>query len=581
MKEIVGLQKCAPVQSICRASSYWLNRADYYRRLGQNRRAAALLRHAVTLSPDDGDLREEYAETLLDMSCYEASTRAAFDALTVDPSRFGCYGLIGRSMLALGHEQEALDAFSRFLRGARQADQTPELEEELDDVEDMFDLADTEPRGSARYEALLKIAGRRLARGETDGVKRALDHARHVHGRDERIYTMLSLYYSMMEDDHKALHCARHACKSNAGSVQALCVLASIRATLGYRRQAGIALLVASSRCLYPQEQQMYCRTAMSINMPSLTLAMLRGAQRRHPDRLPVYYDQAITLLKLGQLEEAAACAARCRALDPSDVPSRSTERMISDWQELDMNGEQVRRAARVLPYYPELSPVERQRRLSQIADPLQLGLDVFCQQLCEDGDLYDTFLYALELPGSNMGRLLALVAGALPPEFAEKMLREILVRNAPEDEIKRYAAASLVALGAKPPFVIWHAGRIAEIDPSVKAQSSGSVIHQMLLRRMFDLQRKTGDYRLMTHALHFMLHMSVRQLYQIASDTTFVFRTALEQHYLLTYGLPENDRLHKLRAHTADERRKVNVAFGLLCRLVPIPEGRTNHEDH
>ena len=41
----------------------------------------------------------EYARVLQEMECYEASNRAAFGALTLDPRRYGCYGLIGRNMV--------------------------------------------------------------------------------------------------------------------------------------------------------------------------------------------------------------------------------------------------------------------------------------------------------------------------------------------------------------------------------------------------------------------------------------------------------------------------------------------------
>ena len=583
MNENQWAKRRSSVVSMRRTSSYWLNRAERYRRLGQNRQAATLLRHAVALEPKDGGLREEYAETLQDMHCYEASTRAAFDTLTVDPTRFGCYSVIGHNMLALGHEQEALDAFSRFLHAAQGMEISPELNDELDDVEDMFDLtADAQPHGQARYEALLRVASRDLASGRATQARKALNRARALHHRDERIYTLMAIEASDSGDAKRALRFARLACRSNRGSVQSLCVLASVRSAIGDRARAFTALLYAMSRCIFPQETQMYCQTAMGLGFPELALGMLRHARKRCPDRLPASYDQAIVLLKLGRFDEADACALHCRALDPYDIPTISLSHMMGEWRDMGLHPAQVSIAARSLPYYPELAPAERQRRMAMIAEPLQIGLDAFCARLCDDRELYDTFLYALALPDSNMGRLLALVAGSLPGEFAERMLREILVRDMPGDEIKRYAAAALVSIGAPPPYVVWHGGRIAEIDPSGQPKQRGSMMQQMLAKRMRDLQRKARDPRLMTHALHLMIKMSLRQLYQIAADTTFVFRTALEQHYLLTYGLPDNARLRRLRSRTLDERRKVNVAFAQLCRLMPLPEGRKDtHEDH
>ena len=138
--EIVKLQ---------RSSAYWVSRASRHRREGNRRRAAALLRHALTLSPADGDLRMEYAKTLQEMECYEASNRAAFGALTLTPKRYACYGLIGSNMLALGYEQEAMDAFSRYLWAVQKSGGVSEYDEELDELEA---YETDQPQLRARYE---------------------------------------------------------------------------------------------------------------------------------------------------------------------------------------------------------------------------------------------------------------------------------------------------------------------------------------------------------------------------------------------------------------------------------------------
>ena len=49
--------KTGEVVRLQRPSAYWMGRAVRHRRAGNRRRAAALLRHAVALSPSDGSLR--------------------------------------------------------------------------------------------------------------------------------------------------------------------------------------------------------------------------------------------------------------------------------------------------------------------------------------------------------------------------------------------------------------------------------------------------------------------------------------------------------------------------------------------
>jgi hypothetical protein len=129
------------------------------------------------------------------------------------------------------------------------------------------------------------------------------------------------------------------------------------------------------------------------------------------------------------------------------------------------------------------------------------------------------------------------------------------------------------LSIGARPPYVVWHAGRIAEIDPSVQGRREGSFSRMMLVRRMADIHRQTNDPRLMTHALRLLMRLGAHRRASVVRDQDKVFRAALEQHYLLTYGLPDSRRLHGLLRYTADERRRVRSAFHLFCKLLPIPE--------
>ena len=552
-----------------RPSAYWVRRASRHRREGNRKRAAALLRHALAQSPADGDLRLEYAKTLQEMECYEASNRVAFGALTRNPRSYAGYGLIGRNMLALGHAQEAMDAFSRYLLAARRAGDTAEYDDDLDALE-QHELAMRELR--ARHETMLTIATNRLAKGDLDGVRRALDRAIAAQDIDDRYDALQALLYQEQGDLVAATASAERACKRNRGSARAWCTLAGIYCQQGMRSKGAAALLMAAHQCIGTQDEQLYCYAAASLGFPSLALTVLRRSLKLSPDRLPAVFDACITMLKLGRIDAAEPLIHQCRDLDPSDVPARCTQRTIEQWRDLELNPEQVRMAAKALPFYPLLSPAESNDSLAQLAKALGEGIGGFCEALQTDAGLYELLLYELGTSEHQLGRLVPLLVENLPKAFAEQMLREILVLQTPDDSVKRYAAAALINLGAPPPFVVWHAGRIAEIDPFVQTRRDSSITRLMLVRRMADLQRKTGDTRMMTHALHILYKMNGARRNGIVRDQTRIFRAALEQHYLLTHGLPDNQRLSKLLRYTADERRRVRAAFHVLCKLVPIP---------
>ncbi|MCE5343135.1 MAG: tetratricopeptide repeat protein [Eubacteriales bacterium] len=562
--------KSGEIVKLQRSSAYWMGRADRHRRQGNHRRAAALLRHAVTLSPADSDLRVAYARALQEMECYEASNRAAFGALTLNSRHYACYGLIGRNMLALGREQEALDAFSRYLLGVKQAGGIAEYDEDLDELEA---AENKRMRLQARYETQLNIASNRLSGGNLARAARALTRARPARWADERYDSLRSLLLQELGDLKGAVRSAQRACRRNPRSLRARCTLAGAWCQWGNRAKGASALLSAALCCKTTQDEQLFCYSAVSLGFPELALSVLRHALKLSPDRLPTVFNTGVVMLKLGRISDAESLLHHCRALDPTDVPARCTSRTIEQWNGLELKPWQVSYAAKALPFYPLLSPAESNDCLAQLAKAISKGTDVFCQELQEDESLYNLFLYELGDGSHQLGRLIPLLAEQLPPAFAERLFREALVQPTPDDRIKRFAAAALMNLGAKPPFVVWHGGRIAEINPSVLSRRDSNLSRIMLVRRMVDLERTTGDTRLMTHALRMLNMVTPRQRGKFVRDTNAVMRAALEQHYLLTYGLPDSARLQELLRYTADERRRVRTAFRDLCELMPLPD--------
>lgn len=562
--------KAGDVIKLQRPSAYWAGRALRHRREGDRRRAAALLRHAVAMSPADGSLRMEYAKALQEMECYEASNRAAFGALVLEPRRYNAYGLIGRNMLALGYQQEAMDAFSRYLLAVRRAGGVPEFDAELDELER---TETAQPRLHARHEALLDIAGRRLANGNLPAARRALDRAAPARELTDRYYSLRALLMDAQGDPKAAVRSAERACRQNPLSCRARCTLAGVYAKAGRRVKAASTLLRAALLTATAQDEQLLCYSAVGLGFPELALCALRRATRVSPDRLPALYDMSVVMLRLGRMDAAEPLLHRCRDLDPTDVPARFALRALDQWRELALSPRQVKLAARATPFYPLLSPAGHTDCLSQLAQALGEGLEPFCERLTEDPALYDLLLYELGSPEPGLARLLPVIAARLARPLAERMLREVLVLPTTDEGVKRHAAAALLAIGARPPYVVWHAGRIAEIDPSVQSRRDGGFSRVMLVRRMADIHRRAQDPRLMTHALRLLGRMGPHRRAAVVRDQDRVFRAALEQHYLLTYGLPNNRRLWDLLRYTADERRRVRAAFHLFCKLLPIPE--------
>ena len=249
-----------------RSADFWMQRAKQYIHKGQPRKAALLLRHAVGLEPAAVDLRVAYAQALQALRCYEASNREAFHVLAQAPSEPDSYQLIGRNMLLLGREQEAIDAYANYLHILRQRPDALVYEEELYSIEDL--LYAPQEIGYARYDALLAQASDRLAARQYDRALVRLRRAAAQRRRDERLHALYANAYLALKQPDRALLHARLAVREAPDSVQALCVLAnalSAKACAGRpaprcsrpRRCAGTA---RRSRSIAPPRSGSICR---------------------------------------------------------------------------------------------------------------------------------------------------------------------------------------------------------------------------------------------------------------------------------------------------------------------------------
>ena len=508
------------------SAEYWLARASRHQKQGETRKAAQLLRHAVSIEPQSADLRTEYALSLQALSCFEASNREALGVLAADPSRFVCYGIIGKNMMALGREQEAIDAFTHYLRELRHAPEDLMLSEDLCDIEDMFDVQPV--LRMARYEALLHMGSVELARGKPELALRRLLCAQKQHKKDERVQTLLCLTLQTLGRTSEAIRRGKLALLIGKRSVQAYCALAGAYVSAGRRGAAGATLLRAIALCSYADDEQLYCFSATGLGFPDLALHMLQDVRRRQPDRLPTLYDLCVVLLKMGRLTEAASYIHRCHDLDPVDVPTRCLFTAVERYTEEALPPEAVAKETEGLPFYPLLAAKDTQEKLNLLAQKLGQGIGPFCEELTSNAELYETFLYLLSLPGGSMGKLLAAVASSLPQGQSEKLLRQVLMQSTANDEAKRYAASLLLSMSAKQPFLIWNQGRIAQLRMSFRQSPQTIFALRRLLKR---LQRPASDPSLLTHAYGLLMRMTPRQREAIAADLS-TWEAALRLHH-------------------------------------------------
>lgn len=316
-----------------------------------------------------------YALTLRQLHCYEASNREAFAALAYDPSRVALYGLIGQNMIALGHRQEGLDAFSLYFNAPDDGQTVPAPWD--GDVYEMEEAYWEPPvKRRARLNGLMHMILSRMARGDMDGASRALQRARRAPfqapyaRRDE----LAALWHERAGRPQEALRYVRRALRLRPYDAQLSASAACLLGRLGRAGEAASALTRAAVCASTPADELLVCLASEQLGAHEAAYAMLSRSLKRCSGRYPVLYDLAVCLLKLGRLEEASRSIHLCRELDPDDVPGEVLFNRVMDMETRALTPDQVRAEAASVSYYGSLNEEELNRCLKPVTQAVREG---------------------------------------------------------------------------------------------------------------------------------------------------------------------------------------------------------------
>lgn len=540
-------------------AGYWLRRAGRWQKNGDLRRAAVLFRHAARLEPMSQEARLSYAGALRDLHCYEASNREAFAALAQDPGQFSAYGLIGRNMLSLGMRQEAMDCFALYMGGSHlQPDGLPDWDDEVYELEDAY----YEPpvRRRARLRGLMDIALRRIAAGDFENARRALARAQQAPFRqpNARRDELNALYHERQDRTGAALLFIERALRCGAGNCQVAASAACMLGRMKKRRAACLALLRAAACAHFALDELMVCMTAEQLGLMEIARHMLARNLRREPGRVPTSYNLCVCLLKMGELEAASSYIHLCREIDPDDMPAELLFARMERWGAENAESETIAREIKEISFYGMLSGSEIYGAVLPLARALEQGVRAFSERLMTDGTFYRRCLYALSLPVDGMPRLLPALCRELPYGFAQRMLREALLCDPRDSEVKRVAAAELLALGAQPPFTIWHEGHIASVDPTAPLPAQPGLMQRLIVRRIARAKAIHGGGGIIPYALEMVRRMSPAQRAGLAGDPARVWPLALCMRYRADSGFtPLKIQIDGLNQPRAGELRR------------------------
>lgn len=476
-----------------RPANYWLRHADRHKQSGDLIRAAVLQRHAVRAEPGSDAARMQYALTLRQLHCYEASTREAFCALAQHPEQTELYGLIGSNMIAMGLRQEGLDALGYYLRECPTT--AAPWHDEACDLSEAYDYPFPDRRRKARLDGLLRIAARRIARGELDGAGKALKRSQQSPYRAPctRRDVLLAAYHIQRKNPGRALFDLSAALEKKRCHVPTMASAAALSHQLGGNAAAWRLLFRAAVHARVPAHQQLVCHTAAAMDMVCLAHGMLKRELSRRADRCPVLYDLCVCALKMGRLQEAAGHIHLCREIDPDDIPSERLFQQVMDWQQQGITPDALRKAARDVSFFGSCTASELADYARPFWEVAERGPAAMAEAISGDDRLRRRLLFLLTLPVEWPVMLLGAACTCLPGDKREALLREVLLQHPADSPAKRYAMSQLRRDGAPAPYACWSHDRFVLVDPDRLYAPVPTFRQRFLTRRIGQIARLCG----------------------------------------------------------------------------------------
>ena len=302
---------------------------------------------------------------------------------------------------------------------------------------------------------------------------------------------------------------------------------------------------------------------------------MLSRSLKRCSGRYPVLYDLAVCLLKLGRLEEASRSIHLCRELDPDDVPGEVLFNRVMDMETRELTPDQVRAEAASVSYYGSLNEEELNRCLKPVTQAVREGPGALAAAMAADAELRARFLYMLALPTDWPAKLLPSVCAAMPPEDAQRLLRQVLLADPRGSLTKRVAMAMLVSMGAPAPYAVWQDGRLGYVDPTQPPPQTASFYQRMITRCLNRAAALAQDGSFMPWALARVRRMSESERFRLIADRRKVWPLALSIRYRCERGLPPQ-RIDTMRLNAQD----AHALKSALHILRGLKEDNT-HEHH
>ena len=256
-----------------------------------------------------------------------------------------------------------------------------------------------EPEHFHRLNALLRIAGKCMARGDYQRAGELLVRSRQTpfYAPSPERDSLIAAYLFHTAPKENALEAIRVALHSNARSSSVLLSMALLLRRLndpGWKP----ALLAAALYAKTPPEEAAVCNAADRFQCAYVALGMLRRSLKQTPTRFSAAYNLCVLQLRRGDLAEGTRLAHLLRELDPLD---RQVERLFATVRQLEeaqADETEVRRAGKQQCFYGVPDGVIVAEDVMEFSSRLTDHLGDFFTALRQDERLRGQLLRVLHL---------------------------------------------------------------------------------------------------------------------------------------------------------------------------------------
>ena len=451
--------------------------------------AIAKYREAYERAPEDPEIAIALAEILSQMQRFEESNRILFQLIAdSEETPPECHFGLACNYFGLQDYDSAADSLEDYLDAEPDGVFAADAEDFLDLIDDddaMYETTGLKTDDDYEDNAVCHFARSLLASGETNYAVEELEHRLAQSPKSVKVREQIAIAYFVANRRDDAKKAAHDLLKENPANVLANSTLALAEIEEGNRISAN-AWLDEIMKLRSPEPEELHSVAVLQLDLDRFadaekTLSQLTALM---PYDENVLHKSGFARFLQGDAEGAKAYYQKLLRIDPHDTVAKY---YLNQCKHADVASKRAS-AKWIIPYQVPFG--EAFRRLNHINRMLAQPHEELYRVWTADSTFRDQIVWAMTLSDMRVKKSMLSLAFTFADAYAERMLRDFLLRMDQPDELKRAVFGMLKHLDAKEPYMAylngrWIKGRVNLIELGYRIPASYESVMQLLIQYM------------------------------------------------------------------------------------------------